>query len=88
MSYGDYMEQLTYLLFLKMAEEKSSLIKLRLPIPDGYDWKSLVSMNDDALGIHYRHILEALSTKEGMLGVIFGKAQNKIQDPCKAEEAH
>lgn len=87
-SYGDYVEQLTYLLFLKMADEKvSSTIEITsgIIIPKGYDWKSLVSKNGDDLEIHYRHILEILAKEEGMLGIIFRKSQNKIQDMGKLE---
>ena len=71
-SYGDYVEQLTYLLFLKMAEEKASSPFAKISvftIPEGYDWKSLISKDGDELEIHYRHILEALAREEGMLGV-------------------
>ncbi len=84
LSYGDYVEQLTYLLFLKMADERT-----RPPynqpsaIPPGHDWPSLVSRDGDALEVHYRHTLETLGRCPGMLGVIFRKAQNKIQDPAK-----
>lgn len=85
-SYGDYVEQLTYLLFLKMAEEKASSPFAKtsaFTIPEGYDWKSLVSKDGDELETHYRHILETLAKEEGMLGVIFRKSQNKVQDPAK-----
>ncbi|MFZ0946458.1 MAG: class I SAM-dependent DNA methyltransferase [Syntrophobacteraceae bacterium] len=84
-SYGDYVEQLTYLLFLKMAEEQSKLPfgGKSSPIPQGFDWKSLLSQDGDALEVHYRHILDTLGKGKGMLGVIFRKSQNKIQDPAK-----
>jgi type I restriction enzyme M protein len=86
-SYGDYVEQLTYLLFLKMAEEKASLFSARtsaFTVPKGYDWKSLISQQDKyELEIHYSHILEALASEPGMLGVIFKESQNKIRDPLK-----
>jgi type I restriction enzyme M protein len=84
-SYGDYVEQLTYLLFLKMAEEQSVLPfgGKSSPIPQGFDWKSLLSQDGDALEVHYRHILDTLGKAKGMLGVIFRKSQNKIQDPAK-----
>ncbi len=84
LSYGDYVEQLTYLLFLKMAHERT-LPPWQQPsaIPAGYDWPSLLSLDGDALEIHYRHTLEALGTQPGMLGLIFRKAQNKVQDPAK-----
>ena len=83
LSYGDYVEQLTYLLFLKMAQERSTLRKEPSPIPEGHDWPSLLKLEGDDLEAHYRHTLENLGKKPGMLGIIFRKAQNKIQDPAK-----
>jgi len=84
LSYGDYVEQLTYLLFLKMAHEQSGpRYKKPSPIPAGFDWSVLVTLDGDDLEIHYRHTLEELGKRPGMLGVIFKKAQNKIQDPAK-----
>jgi type I restriction enzyme M protein len=84
LSYGDYVEQLTYLLFLKMAHEQTQPPFNRPPIvPDDYDWASLLDVEGDALEIHYRHVLENLGREKGLLGVIFRKAQNKIQDPAK-----
>jgi type I restriction-modification system DNA methylase subunit len=83
-SYGDYVEQLTYLLFLKMADEqtKPPFSKPSI-IPKNLDWPSLLKKDGDALEVHYRHILESLGKAKGMLGVIFRKSQNKIQDPAK-----
>jgi type I restriction enzyme M protein len=82
LSYGDYVEQLTFLLFLKMAEEQRQLGKTRI-IPKELDWKSLEALDGDDLEVQYRHILTELGKKKGTLGVIFRKAQNKIQDPAK-----
>jgi type I restriction enzyme M protein len=83
-SYGDYVEQLTYLLFLKMADEQTKPpFNKPSTIPGELDWKSLLSKDGDALEVHYRHILETLGKGKGMLGVIFRKSQNKIQDPAK-----
>ncbi len=83
-SYGDYVEQLTYLLFLKMADEQTQPpYNKPSSIPQGLDWQSLIEKDGDALEIHYRHILESLGKEKGMLGVIFRKSQNKIQDPAK-----
>jgi type I restriction enzyme M protein len=83
-SYGDYVEQLTYLLFLKMADEQTKPPFNRASsIPKGWDWASLISRDGTELETHYRHLLEALGKEKGMLGVIFRKAQNKIQDPAK-----
>ncbi len=84
LSYGDYVEQLTYLLFLKMAHERTQP-PWNQPsgIPADYDWPSLLELDGDALEVHYRKTLETLGREKGMLGVIFRKAQNKIQDPAK-----
>ena len=83
-SYGDYVEQLTYLLFLKMADEQTKPpFGKESVVPAGLDWESLVDKDGDALETHYRHILDALSRRSGTLGVIFRKSQNKIQDPAK-----
>jgi type I restriction enzyme M protein len=84
LSYGDYLEQLTYLLFLKMADEQTQAPwKKESPIPEGYDWPSLVKRDGADLERHYRTTLEHLGKQHGLLGVIFRKAQNKIQDPAK-----
>ena len=83
MSYGDYVEQLTYLLFLKMADEQERLLGKTGTIPDELDWQSLLQRDGDELEIHYRHILTELGRGSGLIPVIFRKAQNKIQDPAK-----
>ena len=84
LSYGDYVEQLTYLLFLKMADEQTKPPFSRPAIvPEGLDWPSLLERDGDELEVHYRHVLTELGRKPGMLGVIFRKAQNRIQDPAK-----
>ncbi len=84
-SYGDYVEQLTFLLFLKMADEQVALGAANI-IPDGFGWQALKRKEGDALEVHYRHVLENLSKSAGLLGVIFRKAQNKIQDPAKLRQ--
>ena len=84
LSYGDYVEQLTFLLFLKMAEEQSRPPWSKpSPLPSGLDWLSLLARDGDELEIHYRRVLETLGKQSGMLGLVFRKAQNKIQDPAK-----
>ena len=84
LSYGDYVEQLTFLLFLKMADEQSRPpFNKPAAVPKGQDWSSLLDRDGDELETHYRHVLESLGKRPGMLGVIFRKAQNKIQDPAK-----
>jgi type I restriction enzyme M protein len=83
-SYGDYVEQLTYLLFLKMADEQTKPpFNKTSTIPKDFDWQSLTAKDGTELEIQYRRLLESLGKEKGMLGVIFRKAQNKIQDPAK-----
>ncbi|MHA2230977.1 MAG: type I restriction-modification system subunit M, partial [Candidatus Hodarchaeales archaeon] len=83
-SYGDYVEQLTYLLFLKMADEqtKPPFNKPSI-IPEEFAWPSLQTRDGSDLENHYREILVGLGRSTGMLGVIFRKSQNRIQDPAK-----
>lgn len=84
-SYGDYLEQLTYLLFLKLADEYSKPPYSRpLPIPKEYAWESLTQKHGGAaLEEHYTELLRELGQAKGILGQIFVKSQNKIQDPAK-----
>lgn len=83
-SYGDYLEQLTYLIFLKMADEYSKPPYSRdVGIPAEYNWQSIKSKKGAELEVHYVSTLRELGTKKGMLGEIFTKSQNKIQDPAK-----
>ncbi len=83
-SYGDYLEQLTYLIFLKMADEYAKPpYKRDVGIPEKYNWQNLKAERGAALEGHYIDLLRALGTHKGMLGQIFTKAQNKIQDPAK-----
>ena len=95
--YGDYLEQITYLLFLKMADElnkppyNKGLVFPKLKdaenreIQDGEicDWSTLSGKRGAELEIFYNQMLRSLATEKGMLGQIFIKSQNKIQDPAK-----
>lgn len=82
--YGDYLEQLTYLIFLKMADEYAKPPHKRdVGVPEKYNWASLRSLKGAELEAHYIETLRELATEKGMLGQIFTKAQNKIQDPAK-----
>ena len=88
LSYGDYLEQLTYLIFLKMMDERSRPPYTLLagyqppPIPDGCGWSDLLARDGEELESHYRRTLETLGGQPGTLGVIFRKAQNRIQEPA------
>lgn len=85
MSYGDYLEQLTYLLFLKMADEYSRPPHNRdTHIPAALAWPTLLGKTGATLEAHYIDVLHQLGGDgKGMIGQIFFKAQNKIQDPAK-----
>ncbi len=82
-SYGDYVEQLAYLLFLKLADEQSKLpTNTSTKIPAGLDWESLLKESGAALEEQYVKTLRELSNERGLLGVIFRKSQNRIQTPA------
>jgi type I restriction enzyme M protein len=84
LSYGDYVEQLTYLLFLKMDNERTKEpYNHKSDIPKKYNWQSLLDKDGADLEAHYIETLQELGKEEGIIGVIFRKAQNKIQDPAK-----
>ncbi len=83
-SYGDLrVEQITYLLFLKMDQEREDLLGETSAVPMKWKWSKLVNKDGDALELHYRHALEALGKKGGLIGTIFRKAQNKLSEPAK-----
>jgi type I restriction enzyme M protein len=80
----EYTEQLTYLLFLKMAHERETRpLKPERIVPAHCSWQRLLDADGDVLEVTYRHILEDLSRRPGVLGTVFRKAQNRIQDPAK-----
>jgi len=95
--YGDYLEQITYLLFLKMADElnkppyNKNLVFPKIKDVDGKEiengelcnWSNLSGKRGAELESFYSQLLRSLSTEKGMLGQIFTKSQNKIQDPAK-----
>ena len=73
--YGDYIEQLTYLLFLKMAEER------RVSIPSKCEWDSLKAYSGTSLTDHYGEILRKLRDAEGLLGDIFAQSMPRFNNP-------
>ena len=78
-SYGDYLEQLTYLIFLKMSEEYSRPPYNRSTgIPKGFAWSDMNALKGAELEEQYKRTLETLATKGGILGQIFSQASNKI----------
>jgi len=81
----DYVEQLTFMLFLKMGHERAT----RKSFPDeslkpvANAWQALLDLDGEDLEDEYNRILRKFGQREDTLGVIFRKAQNKIQDPAK-----
>jgi type I restriction enzyme M protein len=73
--YGDYIEQLTYLLFLKMAEERG------VSIPAKCDWDSLKAYSGTSLTDHYGEILRKLREAGGLLGDIFAQSMPRFNNP-------
>lgn len=83
-SYGDYLEQITYLIFLKMCFEYSRPpYKKQMDIPDGFAWDRLSEKSGAELDEHYKKTLDTLAKRGGTLGEIYTGAQNKINDPAK-----
>ncbi|MBA3354044.1 MAG: type I restriction-modification system subunit M N-terminal domain-containing protein, partial [Blastocatellia bacterium] len=73
--YGDYIEQLTYLLFLKMADERGA------ELPEGCDWQTLKSKSGVALTDHYTDVLRRLRGRPGLLGDIFAQSESRFSNP-------
>ena len=83
--FTDYLTQLTYILFLKMDDEKEEL-GLGSFIPEGYKWKDIVDLSGDDLLEKYEEILKDLSEEDGLIGTIFNNATNKITRPVMLKE--
>src|SRR5216684_354454 len=73
--YGDYIEQITYLLFLKMADERS------IALPKGCDWPALCDKSGTELTDHYIEVLRTLGKQTDLLGDIFAGAQSRFSNP-------
>lgn len=78
--FTDYITQLTYLLFLKMDDERET-VGLGSSLPEGCKWKELVELSGEDLVEKYEEILDELAKEEGLIGTIFTKASNKIDRP-------
>jgi len=78
--YGDYIEQLTYLLFLKMADERG------LQLPKSCDWPALEAKSGTALRDHYIDTLRTLGQQKGLLGDIFSGAQSRFNNPVNLKK--
>ena len=81
---SDYLEQLTYLLFVKMADEYSKPpYNRKIGIPKNCGWDSLRSKSGDELFKHYDYILKTLAEQSGTLQHIYTGAQNRISNPAQ-----
>ena len=78
LSYGDYLEQLTYLLFLKMADEQHELLGGERVVPIEHDWQSLLARSGAELEAHYSEALSELGAGDDMLGVVFHSATRLV----------
>jgi type I restriction enzyme M protein len=78
--YGDYIEQITYLLFLKMADER------KVELPKACDWPKLRDKSGTALTEHYADLLRTLSKTPGILGDIYTEAQSRFNNPVNLKK--
>src|SRR5437764_13329706 len=78
--YGDYIEQITYLLFLKMADERG------IELPKECDWPTLYKQTGTDLTDHYVDALRTLGKQPGVLGVIFAGAQSRFNNPVNLKK--
>jgi len=78
--YGDYIEQITYLLFIKMADERS------VKLPEGCDWKALIEKSGTDLTEHYQDVLRKLGKEHGLLGDIFAGAISRFSNPVNLKK--
>ena len=84
-SYGDYVEQISYLLFLKMDDERSNLIGEPSIIPPEYRWNMLASKDGDELELQYRHSLEELAKQPGIIGNHLPQVPEQADRPGQAK---
>ena len=82
LTYTDYVSQLTYLLFLKMDDERVDVLGEQSALPDGCRWQDILHLTGSDLEAKYRQALETLSAQSGIIGTIYAKAQNKISSPA------
>ena len=88
-SYGDYLEQITFLLFLKMVDENKKMAKIDpdlqmfsmegMDMPDNFDWNQLAVLQGESLLDYYEKLLSDLSKRKGMIGEIYRGARNKVE---------
>lgn len=81
--FHSYTQQITFLLFLKLADERTKPPYSRPSIvPPELGWRRLLERDGQDLEVHYRHVLEELGKKRGLLGEVFKRARLEIHDPA------
>lgn len=85
-AYTDYVSQFTYLLFLKMDDEKCKATATPSLLPKQCQWSNLLTNSGEELESTYTSILSTLSRQSGVIGTIYAKAQNKINEPSKLKK--
>ncbi len=91
--YGDYIEQITYLLFLKMSDERGiDLTRMEMTGGDGKkvkidcSWPTLIGRSGTDLTNHYIEVLRALGQQRGLLGDIFSGSQSRFNNPVNLKQ--
>lgn len=84
-SYGDYLGQISFLLFLKMDEERTTALGEPSALPTDCQWDTLRTLSGAALDAHYRDVLTKLSRRDDIVGTLFLKAESKIGDPARLQ---
>ena len=84
-SYGDYVGQISFLLFLKMDEERTALLGEPSLIPTEYQWSTIRGKTGEALDKHYKKALATLSKRTDFVGTLFLKAESKIDNPASLQ---
>jgi type I restriction enzyme M protein len=82
-SYGDYLGQISFLLFLKMDDERFKFLNGSSALAEDCRWETIRTKTGEQLERHYKAVLEKLSRQEGLVGTLFLKAESKINDPAK-----
>jgi type I restriction enzyme M protein len=84
-SFGDYLGQISFLLFLKMDEERTEALGEPSALPADCQWDTLRTLSGEALDAHYKEVLAKLSRRTDIVGTLFLKAESKIGDPAKLQ---
>ena len=85
-SAGEYVEQITCLLFLKMDDDRTKGLGEPSVIPTKHRWQSFRALKGEALAVAYTNAIDELGRQEGLVGALFQKARNAIEDPASLQK--